>query len=182
METQTNICKKESQEKVVIMVKDIMQNIEELTGNIKTIDDAINTALTIETQGRNFYLEKSEISTSISAKDLFLYLAAEENRHIEYLNDFKNTGRVSILNEVHPPDFSQSFASEYPSDNPAEMDVLLGALRFEQKNEIFYQKLAAQVDDPEQKAFFEKMSVFEHGHMELIDGFIEDASQFRMQT
>ncbi|MCG7847870.1 MAG: ferritin family protein [ANME-2 cluster archaeon] len=164
------------------MVEDIMQNIEELAGDIKTIDDAINTALTIETQGRNFYLEKSETSTSISAKDLFLYLAAEEDGHIDYLKEFLKYGRTLSIHENNPPDFSQSFASEYSSENPAEMDVLLGALRFEQKNEKFYQKLAAQVDDPEQKAFFEKMSVFEHGHMELIDGFIEDASQFRMQT
>ncbi|MDF1557783.1 MAG: ferritin family protein [ANME-2 cluster archaeon] len=164
------------------MVEDIMQNIEELTGNIKTIDDAIDTALTIETQGRNFYLQKIETSTSISAKDLFVYLAAEEDRHIEYLNDFMNTGQVSRIKEIQPPDFSHAFSIEYSSENPAEMDVLLGALRFEQKNENFYRELAAWTDDPEQKAFFEKMSVFEHGHMELIDGFIEDASQFRMQT
>ena len=164
------------------MVEDIMQDIGKLTRNLKTIDDAVNTALSIEMQGRNFYIEKSETSTSISAKDLFVYLAAEEGRHIEYLNDFMSTGKASDLNEIQPPDFSQAFTSEYSGKNPGEMDVLLGALRFEQKNENFYKKLTAWADDPEQKAFFETMSAFEHGHMELIDGFIEDASQFRMQT
>lgn len=164
------------------MFEDIMQDIDILTGTIKTFDDAINIALSIETQGRNFYLGKIDTSTSISAKDLFIYLAAEEDKHIEYLNEFLNTGQASVVNEKQPPDFSQSFASEYSGDNPGEMDVLLGALRFEQKNEDFYRELAGWANDPNQKTFFERLAVFEHGHMEIIDGFIEDASQFRMQT
>ncbi|MDF1532707.1 MAG: ferritin family protein [ANME-2 cluster archaeon] len=164
------------------MVEDIMQDIDKLIGNLKTIDDAFRVALSIEKQGRNFYLGKIETSTSISAKDLFVYLAAQEDKHIEYLNDFMNTGQASEANENVPPDFSQAFASEYSSDNPGEMDVLMSALRFEQKNEKFYKELAAWTDEPGHKAFFEKLAVFEHGHMELIDGFVDDASQFWMQT
>ncbi|MBA1340539.1 MAG: hypothetical protein C5S40_00130 [ANME-2 cluster archaeon] len=142
----------------------------------------MKTALTIEQQGHTFYLEKAGTSTSIAAKDLFNYLAVEEGRHIEYLNDFLKTGNLSVLNEAAPPDFTQAFANEFTGKKPGELDVLMSALRFEQKNENFYTELAEWTNNPEQKEFFDMMASFEHGHVELIDGFIDAASQFRMET
>ena len=164
------------------MSKDIMIEFEGSIDNIATLEDAVKTALTIEQQGHKFYLDKAGTSTGIAAKDLFNYLAAEEGRHIEYLNDFLETGHLSILNEAAPPDFTQSFASEFTGDKPGELDVLMSALRFEQKNENFYKELAEWTQNPEQKEFFDMMASFEHGHVELIDGFIDAATQFRMET
>jgi rubrerythrin len=161
------------------MVEDIMKNMDELTANIKTIEDGVQIALTIEKQGHDFYINKSETSVSIVVKDLFTYLAAEENRHIQYLNDFITRGKVST---IQPPDFIPSFAGEFLMEKTGEMDVLMGALSFENKNEHFYKELARKTDDPSQKEFFDAMANFEHGHLELIDGLIEEATQFRMQT
>ena len=161
---------------------DIMTDLEASIDNIATFEDAVNTALTIEQQGHNFYLEKAGTSTGIAAKDLFNYLAAEENRHIEYLNDFLKTGNLSVSNIAEPPDFTSSFAIEFTEEKPGELDVLMSALRFEQKNENFYKELALWTPDSQQKEFFEMMAAFEHGHVELIDGFIDAATQFRMQT
>ena len=159
-----------------------MKEYEGLTEHIKTLDDAVNTALAIEKQGHEFYLEKASTSTGIEAKDLFVYLAAEEAKHIEYLDGFLKEGRLSDIIETHPPDFTRSFASEFVQEKPGEVGVLISALRFEQKNEHFYNRLAAWADNPNQKEFFDMMASFEHKHVELIDGFIEDATQFRMQT
>jgi len=164
------------------MKDDIMADIEEMMENLKTVDDAINLALTIENQGIKFYSEKANSVVSIQAKDLFTYLAAEEARHIVYLNDFKKTGKASVIKNVDPANFTPSFEIEFTGAKPAEMDVLMGALGFEQKNENFYKKLAAQSEDPDQKEFFTIMTSFEHEHLELIDGFIDAATQFRMQT
>lgn len=164
------------------MTENLIDSIDGLMGSIRTIDDAINTAQTIERQGQEFYQSKAATIMNIAAKDLFIYLAAEEGRHIDYLTEFRENGGISHLNVKEPRDFSQLFASEFTGENPGEMDVLLGALRFEQKNEELYRELASWTDEPDQKAFFEMMSSFEHGHMELIDGFIEEVTQFRMQT
>ena len=164
------------------MPKDIMIKFEGSIDNIATLEDAVNTALTIEQQGHKFYLDKAGTSTGIAAKDLFEYLAAEEGRHIEYLNDFLKTGHLSVFNEFTPPDFTQSFTNEFTEEKPGELDVLMNALRFEQKNENFYKELALWTHNPGQKEFFDMMASFEHGHVELIDGFIDAASQFRMET
>ena len=150
--------------------------------NISSLEDAVNTALTIEQQGHEFYLKKAGTSTSIAAKDLFEYLATEESRHIEFLNDFLKTGHLSGFNEEAPPDFTKSFASEFTEEKPGELDVLMSALRFEKKNEDFYKELAVWTHNSEEKEFFDMMSSFEHGHVELIDGFIDAATQFRMET
>ena len=165
-----------------MMKDDIMADIEEMMENLKTVDDAINLALTIENQGIKFYSEKANSVVSIQAKDLFIYLAAEEAKHIVYLNDFKKTGKASVIKNVDPANFTPSFEIEFTGAKPGELDVLMGALGFEQKNEIFYQKLAAQAEDPDQKEFFALMTSFEHEHLELIAGFIDAATQFRMQT
>ena len=164
------------------MSKDIMIEFEASIDNIATLEDAVKTALTIEQQGHKFYLDKAGTSTGIAAKDLFDYLATEEGRHIEYLNDFLKTGHLSVLNEAAPPDFTQAFANEFTEEKPGELDVLMGALRFEQKNENFYKELTEWTHNPEQKEFFDMMASFEHGHVELIDGFIDAATQFRMET
>jgi len=164
------------------MSKDIMIEFEGSIDNIATLEDAVNTALTIEQQGHKFYLDKAGTSTGMAAKDLFKYLAAEEGRHIEYLNDFLKSGHLSVFNKSAPPDFSKSFANEFTEEKPGELDVLMNAQRFEQKNENFYKELAAWTHNHEQKQFFDMMASFEHGHVELIDGFIDAATQFRMET
>lgn len=164
------------------MSVDIMAELEGLIDNIATLEDAVNTALTIEHQGHKFYLAKAGTSTGIAAKDLFEYLAVEESRHIEYLNDFLKTGHLSLFNKGEPPDFTQSFAIEFTEEKPDELDVLMSALRFEKKNEDFYKALAVRTHDSGQKEFFDKMASFEHEHVELIDGFIDAATQFRMET
>jgi rubrerythrin len=163
-------------------MEDIMADIEKMMENLKTVDDAINLALTIENQGQKFYSEKANTAVSIEAKDLFTYLAAEEAKHIEYLNNFEKTGNASSIRNVDSADFTPSFEMEFTGVKPGEMDVLMGALGFEQKNENFYKKLEARAYDPGQKEFFTIMTSFEHKHLELIDGFIDAATQFRMQT
>jgi len=164
------------------MSTDIMIEFEGSIDNIETIEDAVKTALTIEQQGYKFYLDKTGTSIDIAAKDIFKYLAAEEGKHIEYLNDFLKTGHLSGFNEIPPPDFTSSFTSEFTSEKPGDLDVLMSALRFEQKNEKFYKKLAAWTHNPKQREFFDMMASFEHEHVELIDGFIDAFTQFRMET
>lgn len=163
------------------MVGDILKNIDTVVKDIKTIKDALHIAITIEKQGMQFYIKKTG-SASAAARDLFKYLATEEEKHITYLEDFRKKKEVAVIIGDDTPDFSSSFSSEFSENKPGEMDVLLGALRFEQKNEKFYRQLAGWAEDPGQKEFFDMMAKFEHGHWELIDGFVELATQFRMQT
>jgi rubrerythrin len=55
-------------------------------------------------------------------------------------------------------------------------------MRHERKSEDFYSELAKRAGDNAQRSFFEMLSKYERGHYELIDGYLENITSFRMQT
>ncbi|WP_269851556.1 ferritin family protein [Methanosarcina horonobensis] len=55
-------------------------------------------------------------------------------------------------------------------------------MRHERKSEDFYSELAKRAEDENQRNFFQMLSKYERGHYEIIDSYLEDVTQFRMQT
>jgi rubrerythrin len=55
-------------------------------------------------------------------------------------------------------------------------------MRHERKSEYFYSELAKRTKDDIQRNFFEMLAVYERGHYELIDNYLEEITSFRMQT
>lgn len=159
----------------------ILDEIDKNLDNIESIEEAIDMAITLEQQGREFYLDMASRIKNPGVRDMYEYLADEEKKHEEYLKQFQNDVSIVVEEEEDLPDFKVSFSSEF-DDRLDEIGVLLGALRLERKSEYFYKKLAEMTGDMEQKQFFEKIASVERGHYEIIDGVLDTATGFRMQT
>lgn len=150
--------------------------------SIDSIEDAVKLGISFEDQGRDFYLEFAEKTSDPAAKDIFLYLAEEEKKHAQYLIDYLEGGVLLFEKGSEVPDFKSAFSSEFMSDDLGEVGILLAAMRLERKTEDLYKMLSMNADNSEQEKFFEELALVERGHYDLIDGFLESSTQFRMQT
>ncbi|NPE30961.1 ferritin family protein [Methanococcoides sp. SA1] len=151
-------------------------------GSIDSIEDAVKLGISFEDQGREFYLEFAQKTKDLAAKELFLYLADEEKKHSQYLMNYLD-GEVLLFegdSDVH--NFKSAFSSEFTGGDLGEVGILLAAMRLERKTEDLYSMLARNASDSKQEEFFENLSSVERGHYDLIDGFLESATDFRMQT
>jgi rubrerythrin len=158
--------------------------LEEITGEIgklKTLDDMLEMAISIEEQNRDFYQDKASKIKNVSVTNLYNYLAKEEEKHAKYLIDYQKNRKVPDV-ESKKQDFKPLFDAEFTDERIHEIGVYLAALRLERKTEYFYTELSRRTDDTVLREFFDKLASIERGHYELIDGFLEYSTQFRMQT
>ena len=162
-------------------MKDVLNEVSGIIDELKTFEDVLKMAISMEEQGREFYLEKASTIKSVEVVGLYKYLAGEEGRHGDYLKKYLD-GKTAPDVKLEALEFKPSFATEFIDDRLGEIGVLLAALRFERKSEYFYTELSKRADNEKQREFFDKLTTFERGHYELIDGFLEESTQFRMQT
>jgi len=168
---------------------DALKEISGILEELETFDDVLEMAIFMEEQGREFYLEKALNTKSVETVELYNYLAAEEASHADLLRKcLKNIDKGKIKDNLVPdikserPHFKSSFSMEFTNDRLGEVGVLLAALRLERKSEYFYNELSKRADNKSQHEKFDELASVERGHYELIDGFLEDSTQFRMQT
>ena len=162
-------------------MNDLLKDISGIIDELKTFDDVLDMAISMEEQGREFYLEKASTIKNVEVVGLYKYLAGEEGKHADYLRQYKKDKAVPDVRS-NAPDFKTSFSVEFIDDRLGEIGVLLATLRLERKSEYFYTELSKRADNEKQRDFFDKLASFERGHYELIDGFLEESTQFRMQT
>ncbi|MDO9517052.1 MAG: ferritin family protein [Methanosarcinaceae archaeon] len=162
-------------------MSDLLKDISGTIEGLKTFDDVLDVSIALEEQGREFYLEKASTIKSAETIGLYNYLAEEEGHHADYLRQYRKNKTVPDI-KSNVPDFKTSFSAEFIDDRLGEIGVLLAALRLERKSEYFYTELSKRAENEEQRKFFDKLAFFERGHYELIDGFLGESTQFRMQT
>lgn len=162
-------------------MSDVLKEISVTLEELETLDNVLEMAISMEEQGREFYLEKASTIKSVETIGLYNYLVREESRHADYLRQYKKDKTVPDV-KSNAPDFKTSFSMEFIDDRLGEIGVLLAALRLERKSEYFYTELSKRAENEKQRGFFDKLASFERGHYELIDGFLEESTQFRMQT
>ena len=162
-------------------MNDVLKEVSGIIDELKTFEDVLEMAISMEEQGKEFYLEKASTIKSVETIGLYNYLAGEESRHADYLRQYRKDKTVPDVRSK-APDFKTSFSEEFIDDRLGEIGVLLAALRFERKSEYFYTELSKRAENEEQRDFFDKLASFERGHYELIDGFLGESTQFRMQT
>lgn len=162
-------------------MNDVLKEVSGIIEELKTFEDVLEMAISMEEQGKEFYLEKASTIKSVETIGLYNYLAGEEGKHADYLRQYKKDKTVPDVN-LKASDFKTSFSMEFIDDRLGEIGVLLAALRLERKSEYFYTELSKRADNEKQRDFFDKLTSFERGHYELIDGFLGESTQFRMQT
>jgi rubrerythrin len=136
---------------------------------------ALETAMKGEIEGRELYQIAAERSDDEKAKDVFTYLAKEEDSHFEalkgmyhaYIKDqelvIPDLPRLVEFTDAENPIFSDSFKSRLEGRH-FEMSALSIALKLEQDAFQYYQKVSDESDDEAIKSFFSRLSTWERDH------------------
>jgi rubrerythrin len=132
-----------------------------------------------EVEGRELYLVAAERTEDEKAKEVFTYLAQEENSHFEALKkmyhahlrkeDYRipDLPRLVRFEDVTSPIFSKEFKERLKGKH-FEMSALSIALKLEQDAFQFYQRMSDESADGDLKAFFGKLSVWEKDHYDAL--------------
>jgi len=152
------------------------------------LKQAFETAMKGEIEGRELYLIAAERSGDEKAKEVFSYLAQEEDSHFEALKKMYHSylkGEALHLTELprlvrfedalHPifsADFKQRLKGRH-----FEMSALSIALKLEQDSFRFYGKMADETENRELKKFFSHLSEWEKDHYDALQreiSYLED--------
>ena len=158
------------------------------------IIELLNTAITMEENGYDFYITTQENSENSLTSKLFSSLAEKELLHIEYIKEFYNNlksgvGLPSIDIIKTKRDKSKIFnvdiatLKEKVKNQEDDVKAYEFALELEKKGYEFYEKLLADATDPNLKAFIEFLVKEEHDHYALIEkayGYVTDTQNWFM--
>ena len=140
---------------------------------------AFGMAMKGEIEGRELYRTVSERTDDPQAKDVFKYLAEEENKHFETLEQMYHSTlkgeeinipalpRLVEFKDVESPIFSENFKNRIGQSH-FEMSALSIALRLERDAADFYKKMAEGSSDRRLKNFFDDLASWEQDHYRAI--------------
>ena len=148
--------------------------------------DILKNAILMERQGKAFYEHVAIMTQSDAVRNIFAFMAKEEQLHIEQLSDqyahfmrynsleFKefsmgDTGFVAkiltkgICNQINAASF--------------EAAAISAAIDFENKAIEVYSKSAIETNDAAQKAVFTWLAEWEMGHLMILDQLNEELKE-----
>ncbi|HEB31266.1 MAG TPA: DUF2202 domain-containing protein [Spirochaetes bacterium] len=143
------------------------------------LQKAFGTAMKGEIEGRELYRMVSERTDDPQARDVFKYLAEEENKHFETLEKMYHSTlkgeeinvpdlpRLVEFKDVESPIFSEDFKNRIGQSH-FEMSALSIALRLERDAADFYKKMAEESSDSGLKDFFKNLADWEEDHYRAI--------------
>jgi rubrerythrin len=133
---------------------------------------AVAQAMKGEIEGRELYLMAASRTEDGKAKEVFSYLAEEENRHFEWLRGIYDSlpgfvvpkmEKLVHFEDASSPIFSREFKNGIGRKH-FEMSALSIAVRLELEASRFYRKTADECEDKALKSFFSSLSEWENGH------------------
>ncbi len=143
---------------------------------------ALEIALANESQERDFYQKHKERTTNQLGKLMFASIAADEAEHyqriLELHKRLKEEGRwpETVPLKVKETDVKAVVqkmavgAESAPKGDRNDVEAVKIAIDFETKGELFYKKLAGDVEDPVEKSFYQLLSRIEGEHrLSLVD-------------
>jgi len=156
---------------------------------------AIRLAIQMEIDGKKYYLQASERSDNKVGKELFLWLAAEEDKHRRIFADIFNAIRKqkdwpevgikpvkgAILNTVFSG--AMKAAAATVKSTGTELDSIGGAMEMENKTREFYLSQSQKGSLDAGKKLYSALAAEEQGHyLALVDYreyLIDPAGYFR---
>ena len=139
----------------------------------------------LERRGRAFFLEAARKTESVLARQTFEFLAAEEDRHIERIEEFyrslEETGEEN-LPDTEPSTASDRLASfnetlarlkDRVSPSITDREAYQTALAFENGAEDLYMTKAREATNPKVRKFYEWLIEEESMHSRLLDSCLE---------
>ena len=150
-------------------------------------------ALKLEQEGRKFFLEAATRFESRLARQTFEFLAAEEDKHIERIEEFyasiRKTGSTKLPNlggatvDERFESFQKRLArlKEEISPTASDAEAYRFALKFENGAEQLYEKNMAETRDPNIRAFYQWLINEEAMHSKVLESclkFAEDPGRW----
>jgi len=154
---------------------------------------ALETALQLEIDGKEFYLKASKASKNELGKDLLKKLAAEEDIHRQVFQNIYNT----IKTKKGWPDVKYSgdwgqglrtiFAEalenmeKHPKPIAEELDAIKTGMDMENKTLDFYNKRSKQASHTAEKQLYEAIAAQESEHFRVLMDyydFLQDPAQW----
>jgi len=160
----------------------------------KTIK-ALRLALQMEIDGEEYYRKASQKSDNKIGRDLFQWLAAEEDKHrrrFEEIYKSIETKRTWPKISIQPGKrervrtlFAEAMETteSHLETRPAELDAIAKAISMENKTHDFYKSRSQIATQPAERSFYEALAAEEKSHyLVLIDYreyFLDPAGWFR---
>ena len=140
--------------------------------------EAIKDAIASEIEAKEFYLGISQRIRDDYLKDLFLGFSKEEANHEKILNALLEKGRIKTTTFNGTRDFQVSETTALPevSEDMNIKDAIGLAMKNEEIAMQKYETLAANCDDPELEAVFQKLAAMERDHkFKMEESFVKVA-------
>ena len=139
-------------------------------------EEVVKTAIQLEMDGEKFYLDTASKTSSVLAKGMFESLAKDEQRHIEWIENFSpggNTaesanrelyGRLSHIFAEVPEDTRMSAALS--EDDIKAIDTAIG---MEEKSLEAYEKWANEADSEDVRDLCNALAGQERFHRQVLE-------------
>jgi len=160
----------------------------------KTIE-ALQFAIQMEIDGKKYYQQASQQSANKLGKDLFQWLAAEEEKHrrrfreiYKAITDKKTWPEIDLQHNkgrIVSTLFAKALEKAAPSvkDVPADLVAVDKAMDLENKSHSFYKIQGEKASYDAERKFYETLAAEERGHyLTLLDYreyLIDPAGSFR---
>ncbi len=145
---------------------------------------ALEVALGNELREKEFYLKHKERTMNPLGKLMFASIASDETEHYQRIQELhqrlNEEGKWPetiplIVKGTEVKSVMQKIVDLVDTSSRADIDDMKAveiAIEFEEKGELFYQDLAAKVDNPLEKKFYQLLASMEREHrLSLQDAF-----------
>lgn len=145
----------------------------------KILADALQKAAMAEREGHSFYLMAAHNTQDPKGKLVFETLAREEMDHLHFLKEHYDavttTGKLSATAQLgnradlglNSPIFTEAIKSRVREAH-FEMTALAVGIQLERDATAFYQKQAAEIQDPQARKLFSELAAWESGHYQAL--------------
>lgn len=144
-------------------------------------------AMEIEKKGKEHYLSLMESTDNQGLKEIFAFLAKEEEKHYRYIEGIKNKTKITLesnnLESVET--VFNNLIEKYDGSFTGlleQIDAYRLAGEFEDKSIEFYKNQLNKHRDPLEKNIFLRLYFEEKKHRLIIDNIIEFVTEFEMEA
>ncbi len=143
-------------------------------------EEIIQTAIQLEKDGRQFYLDSAAKALNTATNQMFESLAEDESKHIEWIKNLSTDGVASGSANKQLYGKLQGIFAEVPKSvreqfNKADDDIkaMKLAIDMEAKAQVAYKDWAEKTDDSDIKQLCLTLADMERFHRELLENAIE---------
>jgi len=145
----------------------------------KSMQDILDFAISKEKEAAAFYSEAAKEETMSGAKDMLKEFALEERKHQALLEEFKKKGFASGISDYKFKWITDIKRSNYVVDmeyrkGMAYNELLMLAMKREEKALALYNEMLAKSDTPEGKKLFKMLCQEEAKHKLALETLYDD--------